>query len=374
MKVICNARKLTDAFMLAASVAPARSPKEILQNVKMTAENGTMKLTATDCEVSIEVRIADVETPSGGSVLLPVAKTTAILRENTDETIEIEVDGSKAVIRAARSRYQLLTESPDEFPTFNSAVSGSYHEMSARLLATAIRRTVYAADDDSSRYALGGVNLEADDQSIIAVGTDGRRLATHQGPATAVGGHVIREANVIVPSRAAKLVERALNLRGDDLVRITASLNDIVFETSQCVIYSRIIEGRFPKWRQVLPKCRTPSVIRVVNGLFLAAVRQASIATSQDSQGIDITFTEGEIKLEAVAPEIGESSVLMIADTDMENERVTLKVDHRFLREFCSTLDPEAVLAISVDNETTPMHIQTDDGYQYVIMPMARDR
>lgn len=375
MKVNCNARKLTDAFMLAASVAPLRSPKEILRNVKLTATEGGIRLSATDCEVAIEVRITeDIEVLQTGVVLLPVGKTSAILRENTDETITIETHDSKAIIRASRSKFQLLTESPDEFPMFDSHIGAAYHELPARALAMMLHRTVYATDDDSSRYSLGGVNIEADQTTLIAVGTDGRRMATCSAPATSVGDHAIAEAKVIIPTRSCKLIERALNLRGDDLVRITASMNDVVVETDQCVIYSRIVEGRYPNWRQVLPSRKEYSTIQVFNGSFLAAVKQASIATSQDSQSIDLTFSEGEIRIESNTAEVGEASVTMIASTDLDGEPFTLKVDNRFLREFCGVLDLEASVQIEVSDPASPMLLSTDDGYRYVVMPMARDR
>lgn len=374
MKVICNARKLADAFFLAASVAPTRSPKEILQNVKMTAEGDTIRLTATDCEVAIEVRVHGVETLASGSVLLPVSRTAAILRETTAETIEIETDEHKLLIRADRSKFHLMTVNADEFPTFASKTGTAYHELTARSLSALIRRTVFATDDDSSRYALGGVNLEADESRLIAVGTDGRRLATCDAVATAIGGHVMPDGKSIVPSRAAKLVERAIGTSQEEIVRVTASLNDVVFETSQCVIYSRIVDGRYPNWRQVFPKTEMPSTIRVLNGLFLSAVRQASIATSKDVQGIEISFRDGEIRMEASAPEVGESSVNMIADTDMAAQGITLKVDNRFVREFCGVLDPDALITITVQDSMSAMLLETDDGYRYVIMPMALER
>jgi DNA polymerase-3 subunit beta len=375
MKVICNARKLTDAFLLAASVAPIRSPKEILRNVKVTASQGELRLSATDCEIAIEVRVTeDVETLKPGTVLLPVGKTSMILRENTDESITIETFDTKAVMTASRSKFQLLTESPDEFPMFDSHIGAAYHELPARSLAAMIHRTVFATDDDSSRYALGGVNIEADQATLIAVGTDGRRLATCSAPATSEGGHLIDQGKVIIPSRASKLIERALSLRQDDLVRITASLNDVVVETDQCIIYSRIVEGRYPSWRQVIPQAKDYSTIQVFNGSFLAAVKQAAIATSQDSQGIDLTFGDGEIKIDAATAEVGEASVTTVASTDMEEGPVTLKADNRFIREFCQVVDLEASVQIQVTNSSSPMMFVTDDGYRYVVMPMARDR
>lgn len=375
MKVFFNARKLTEAFMMAASVAPSRSNCAILQNVKLTAEGDCATLTATDMEVAIQVKLREgVEVVTPGSVMLPVQKVAAILRENSDETIAIEERDSKTQISASRSKYQLLSEPTDEFPGFEAVVGEAHQSVSSRSLAAMIHRTVFAADDDSSRYTLGGVCIESDDGRLIAVATDGRRLAMFAAPATAVGGHSMPPMKTIVPSRAAKLIEKALHLRGDEMVKFGSTLNDITVETSQCVIYARLIEGRFPNWRKVVPEWKDPSAIRVTNGMFLAAVRQTSIATSSESQGIDMKFSPDGIRMEARTAEVGESSVNLIADCDMADGcHLTMRVDNRYVREFCGVIDPEAVITILLGAENQPMLFDVEDGYQYVIMPMAKE-
>ena len=109
-----------------------------------------------------------------------------------------------------------------------------------------IRRTVFATDNESSRYALGGVLLELGADKIIAVGTDGRRLAKMEGPAKSVGGHQTGDNTTIVPTKAMHLIERALT-DADAEVQIAARANDILVKSPRVTIYSRLVEGRFPK-------------------------------------------------------------------------------------------------------------------------------
>jgi DNA polymerase-3 subunit beta len=194
-------------------------------------------------------------------------------------------------------------------------------------------------------------------------------------PATAMGGHVMPPMKTIVPSRAAKLIEKALLLRGDEMVKFGATMNDITVETSQCVIFARLIEGRFPNWRNTIPKWRDPSEVRVVNGPLLAALRQAAIATSSESQGVDMTFIGGSIRMDARTDEVGESSVSMIADCDLAcGETLTMRVDNRYVREFCGVVSPEASVKLLFGRVVEPLLLEVEDGYQYVIMPMAVDR
>jgi DNA polymerase III subunit beta len=376
MKIICDSRKLTEAFSLAASVAPNRSPKEILRNVQLKAYGNTLVLSATDMEVGIRVTISEgVEVIDEGTVLLNVQRTRAILQENTDETIAIDSKDGATHITAARSRYRLQSENPDEFPSIDATIGDTFIEVPARLLGTMIKRTSFATDMESSRYALGGINIETDDQTLIAIGTDGRRLAKFSGVVTLHGEASIRTGSVIIPSRAAALIERAIGLKSDDVVRLSATINDITVEGPNCMIYSRLVEGRYPNWRQVFPKREFPSTVNAVAGPLHAAVRQAAIACDNESRGIDMTFSESGIRLEAKTADIGESSVELPASGDFANEgSITLKCDFHFVVDFLKVIDGESAVVMEFETGNAPMLMSTEDGYQYIIMPMAIDR
>jgi DNA polymerase-3 subunit beta len=113
----------------------------------------------------------------------------------------------------------------------------------------------------------------------------------------------------------------------------------------------------------------------VVNGPLLAALRQAAIATSSESQGVDMTFIGGSIRMDARTDEVGESSVSMIADCDLAcGETLTMRVDNRYVREFCGVVSPEASVKLLFGRVVEPLLLEVEDGYQYVIMPMAVDR
>ncbi len=372
MKITCQRESLTNAFALAASIAPTRSPKEILQNVKVTAAGGKLTLTATDMEVGIRLELEDgVEIETEGTALLPVQRTMAILRESNDETIHLETDDSGIRVRGSRSKYRLPGNNPDEFPAVAGFDEEKYHVVPTRLFREMVKRTVFATDPESSRYALGGVLLELDETSVIAVGTDGRRLARMQGVGESIGGHQTTGATTIVPTRAIQLMERALSDK-DETVDVAARSNDLLLRTSRAVIYSRLVEGRYPNWRQVLPQRSGAIQLDMTVGPLFAALRQAAIVTDHESRGIDFTFADGTLKLEASTAEIGESQIeLPIA---YDGEPIVLTMDHRYLADFCKVLDNEANFIMEIESGAAPALLTTDDGYGYVIMPMARDR
>lgn len=372
MKINCQRESLTNAFALAASIAPTRSPKEILQNVKVTAAGGKLTLTATDMEVGIRLELVDgVEIDAEGTALLPVGRTMAILRESSDETISLETDDSGIRVRGSRSKYRLPGNNPDEFPAVTGFEEDKYHVVSTRLFREMVKRTVFATDPESSRYALGGVLLELAEDKVTAVGTDGRRLARMEGTGESVGGHQTTGSTTIVPTRAIQLMERALSDK-DETVDVAARSNDLLLRTRRAVIYSRLVEGRYPNWRQVLPKREKAIQLDITIGPLFAALRQAAIVTDHESRGIDFTFADGTLKLEASTAEIGESQIeLPIA---YDGESITLTMDHRYVADFCKVLDNETNVIMEIESGAAPALMTTDDGYSYVIMPMARDR
>lgn len=372
MKITCQREPLTAAFSLAASVAPTRSPKEILQNVKITASGGKIVLTATDMEVGIRLDLSEgVMIEQEGTALLPVQRTMAILRESNDETLSLETDESGIRVSGSRSKFRLPGNNPDEFPSVSGFEETSYHVIPTRLFREMLRRTVFATDAESSRYALGGVLLEMEANSVIAVGTDGRRLARMEGTGESVGGHQSTGTSTIVPTKAIQLMERALSDK-EESVDVAARSNDLLLRTSRAVIYSRLVEGRYPNWRQVFPKRENAVQISLTVGPLFAALRQAAIVTDHESRGIDFTFADGTLKLEASTAEIGESHVDLPITYD--GESITLTMDNRYVADFCKVLDSETSFILEIESGAAPALFFTDDGYGYVIMPMARDR
>ena len=158
---------------------------------------------ATDLEVGIRYEVAGVEVDAPGAAVLPVDRFGSILRESSDDTFRIESDSDGTTIRGERSQFKLPVRKPAGVSRRSpSSAKRAYYEVSARLFRELIRRTIFATDNESSRYALGGVKLEWKDNMLTAVGTDGRRLAKMEGPAQAVGQPAPFGDVTVVPTRA----------------------------------------------------------------------------------------------------------------------------------------------------------------------------
>jgi len=371
MKIQCNRAKMLEAFDIAAAVAPKRSPKAVLQNIKLEVQDGSAVLSATDLEVGVRVQVAEVQTLAAGTVLLPVLRFGAILRESTDDMLSIEADPQGTLVRGERSEFKLPGENPDEFPSVAGFTEKNYHEVPARLLKEMIRRTTFATDPQSSRYALGGVLWELEADKIIAVGTDGRRLAKMEGPALAVGEVRVGEQPTIVPTRALQLIERSLS-DADAEVQLAATGNNVIVQSPRLTLTSRLVEGRFPRWRDVFPRRDQPITIDLAVGPFHTAVRQAAIVTSEESRGVDFQFGDGVAVLTGQAAETGQSHIEL--PISYSGSKIAIMLDPRYLTDFLRVLDPERTFQLEIKDSESAAVCHTDDGYSYVIMPMARDR
>jgi DNA polymerase-3 subunit beta len=371
MKITCNREKMLHAFQTVAAIAPARSPKPILQNVKLEVAKDKATLMATDLEVGIRYEVDGIETETPGAAVLPVGRFGSILRESSDATFRIESGNDGTTIRGERSQFKLPSENPQDFPPIAEFGESSYYEVSARLFRELIRRTIFATDNESSRYALGGIKLEWKDNVLTAVGTDGRRLAKMDGPAQAVGSPAPFGDVTVVPTRAMNLLERALGEDGSE-VQIAIRQNDILVKNPRATIYSRLLEGRYPRWRDVFPQRPSSVKIDLTVGPVHSAVRQAAIVTSEESRGIDFTFGEGSLVLAGQTAEVGQSRIELPIAYDGQTIAITL--DPRFVIDFLKVLEPEKSFTIDLQDSDAAAVCTTDDGYGYVIMPLARDR
>ena len=204
-----------------------------------------------------------------------------------------------------------------------------------------------------------------------AVAPDGRRLAKQEGPATSVGEQPASDRATIIPSRAMQLLDRALS-DSEETLQLAARENDVIVRSGPLCMYSRLVEGRFPKWRDVFPRRENALQVQLTVGPFGAATRQAAIVTSEERRGVDFTFGDGKVVLTAHGAEYGESHVELPIAYDGAPVGITL--DPRYLNDFLRVLGAEQTVTLELRDAESAAVCTTEDGYAYVIMPLARDQ
>jgi DNA polymerase-3 subunit beta len=366
MKISFEREKFSKAFQTVAAVAARRDLKPILQNVKITVDKKTgVLLQATDTEIGIRLRLDECDVLEKGEAILPTNLLKQILTESTEETLSMESSDSKTTVSGYSAKYALDTQLPDEFPDLEEFGEESYHTIPSNILKEMIRRTVFSAESDSGNYSLGGVHFEMDDKEVAAVATDGRRLAWQAGSGESVGGHKVE--GVTLPTKAMQLLERAL---GDDEepVKVSFSGNRAIFQYSNIVLFSRLVEGRFPKWRKILPADRDTDCLNLLAGAWYVAVKQAQITTNEREPGVIFTFGDGKLILRGNGREVGESEVeLPIAYSGQTHE---FKMNPKFLADALRILDANTNLIVYPPIDSDPLVIKTEDNFTYIAMPM----
>lgn len=370
MKITCDRAKLLESFSLAATAASARSPKAALSCLKLVAGDEATTLTGTDLEIGVRVAVENVQVAAGGEALLPLSTMGAILRESSEDEVTIEGDGGKMLVRGRWSKYQLPTIDPREFPELDKPPEGGCF-VSAGLLREMIRRTIFAVETDSGRYALGGVLWEIEPEKLTAVATDGRRLATLYGPARGGAENPAAGNNPIVPARAMQSLERVL-ADEDGEVRFAADGNSLWVQGAKVLFFGRLLEGRFPQWRDVLPK--TPAKLRVELPVdqWLRSVRQAAVVTDKEHRGVEFSFETGRLVLSSQGPNLGDAQVEL--PISYEGPGQSVELDPLYVAEFLRVLEAQTSVGVELRDLDAPVLFTAGDNYQYVVMPMLRGK
>ena len=371
MKIEFDPKEFSSKFKLAASVAAARDTKPILQNVKIRSDKKIgVILQATDTELGIRIRV-DCDVVTNGEAILPTKRLTSILDLTRSGKLTLESTDSNTVISGENLNLDLNTQSPDEFPDIEEFEETAYHEIPAKTLKEMVRRTIFATDTDNIKYALGGVCFEMVGNNISVVATDGRRLAWQEGSGNCVNEHNVETA--ILPTRTLQLLGRALSdssIDEDDDVKMAVSANRVLFQCKDITLFSRLVEGRFPKWRNIIPKTDDETPVILESGPLLHATLQAQITTSDLDPGVNFTFETGKLTLQGQGREIGISEIGIPISFD--GPKKTLKVDPKFMTSFLQVLDADKVLSLYLPEDNDPFKVTADDGgYVYVVMPMS---
>lgn len=352
--VTIERNRLADAASIAASVAPKSTPKDILKSLHLRIAADVCEITATDLETSVIQQFAC--DGDGIDVCLPALKFSQIVSSMSGDSVTLKMDGSNLRLECGRAKFKLPTSDPQEFPTCEP-IEGKIATASMAAIAEAVKRTCLATDDDTSRYALAGILWHGEGDLLTLVATDGRRMSSS---ALGIKGEI--HEGCVVP---AKPLQTAARIMAGDLT-ITTSSNRLEINDGSNRVQTRLIEGRFPRWQDVIPPAGDVQV-NVVAGALLAALRQAMLTTTEDMKGADIAITGGELTIQAGAAEIGDSTITIPVSGDGE---ATTRVNPKFLVQWLATVPEGSPVQFDWTSDDKPI-LLTLNSSRYVVMPMC---
>ena len=366
MKLTISKENLTLGLQAVQNIITTRTTLPILSNVLLRAEGSRVELTATDLDVTIScATTGQVQEP--GAITLPVKRFSGIVRELPALEAEMEVDEKNACsIRAGGSYYKLNGLPAEEFPPLTSFTEKKRVSLPQEKLRAMLRKTAFAISTDETRFVLNGIFFSLKEHKVTLVATDGRRLAlTDEDLDVPTDG----QGDFIVPTKAINELSRLLQQKGDVELKLTENQASFAMQDDKgngIVIISKLVEGNYPNYRQVIPtECKER--VTIVREELLAALRRAEIMTSEKSNSVKLAFTKNNLAITANTPEIGEARESMAIN--YKGRDIAIAFNPGYLMDPLKALDNDEVYMELID-ELSPGVLKVNAPFLYVLMPM----
>jgi DNA polymerase-3 subunit beta len=332
----------------------------------LRAEGSRLELTATDLDVTISCSV-EATVGRSGVTTLPVKRFSGIVRELAAPSIDLEVDEKQAcVITAGPSYYKINGLPAEEFPPIPRFAEKKRVVIPQEKLRSMLRKTSFAISTDETRFVLNGIFFSLKDHKITMVATDGRRLALADEE---VDIPVESDGDFIVPTKAINELNRLLGTTGDVEVKFTD--NQAAFSLqdekgSSVLIISKLIEGNYPNYRQVIP-AETKERIALGREELLHALRRAEIMTSEKSNSVKLSFTKNNLAITANTPDVGEARESIAIN--YKGVDIAIAFNPIYLMDPLKALENDEVYLELID-ELSPGVVKVNGPFLYVLMPM----
>jgi DNA polymerase-3 subunit beta len=366
MNLTISKEQIIHGLQAVQNVVSTRTTLPILSNVLLEAEGDRLKLTATDLDVTVTCAV-EANVKKGGSTTVPVKKLFGIIRELNNGDIELEVDEkNNCSIRSGASFYKVNGLAAEEYPPMPKFKDEKKVSLKQETVKSMMRKTSFAISTDESRYVLNGIFMSLKDHKLTMVATDGRRLALVDEEVDVTEQS---QGEFIVPAKAVNELNRLLQGTGE--LEIRYSDNQAAFTLKDdkgfsILIVSKLIEGNYPNYRQVIPG-EAKERVSLVREEFLHALRRAEIMTSEKSNSVKLTFTKNNLAITANSPEVGEARESIAVN--YKGKDMAIAFNPKYMIDPLSALAEDEVFFELID-ELSPGVLKINAPFLYVVMPM----
>lgn len=361
MKFTIQRQKLLEALQTVQSVVSTRTTLPVLSNVLIKSQGSSLTLSTTDLDTGIRTNVeANIE--KQGSITLPARRLFSIIRELPETEVSIEVDAKyKASISANNSFFKITGLSEDDFPPFPKTDDAHIFKLEQASFREMLKKTSYAMSTDEGRYVLNGSLLSFKDGKLIVVATDGRRLALIEQELEFPKAN---EVDIILPTKAVNELQRILTDTGE--VQIAIAENQIGFTVGNTYLCSKLVEGNYPNYKQVVPS-ETKERITIERELLLTSVKRVAVLSSEKSSSIRLSFGKNTLEISANTPDVGEAKESI--PVNYKGKDFNIAFNPEFLTDPLRSLESDEIFFDFTD-ELSPGVIRYNKPFLYVIMPM----
>ena len=362
MKFKIDQRGLSKHINIVQKGISSRTTLQILDGILIEAKNNKLKLTATDLEISIETYV-ECEIEKEGSIVVNSRIFGDIIRKLPSAAISINVDDSNNMnIQCENSEFNILGNSHNEYPDLPIILEHDSFELPRDLFKSVIRQTVFATTQDETRPSLTGVLIEIVDRTISFVALDGYRLALRKLP---IESDI--DIKIIIPGRALNELNKILD-DSEENINISSAPGHVIFNIGDTIVYSRLLEGQFFNYREIIRKDHKTSLILNKKSFQDGLERASLLAKEEKANLIKLSIMEGQILIKSNS-EIGNVNEKILSNHEGEN--INIAFNSRYILEGIKMIDAEEI-QLNFMGSLNPCIIKPiqEDNYIYLVLPV----
>jgi len=369
MKLKIKKEEILKGLQRIQGVVEKKNTMPILSNMLLIADDRGVEIIATDLEIGLRGRYA-AEVDKPGAVTVSAKKMYEIVRELPADDIQINVEENNWVrLQTGRSQFKLVGLPRDEYPALPDVAEEGMIVIEGDMLRDMIKKTLYAVGENDARYVLNGLFVHMSQTksglNIRMVGTDGHRLSMIDRVVDAKH----KEESIIIPKKAMVELRRLLEEDAPKAeLRLGFSKNHALFKRDGLVMVSKLIDGNYPNYLQVVPAKSTKKV-SVSKDVFMHAVKRVSILSKEKTNAVKLQLEPGRLVLSTNNPEVGEANEELAVD--YKGEAITIGFNSRYLMDVLTAMDRETI-SLELSDALSPCLIteEGDENYKCVVMPM----
>ena len=360
MKLKIKREILLNNIQTVQNIITTKAALPILSNILLEAQQDNLRLTATDLDIGISC-VIPVDIQESGAITLPAKRFSDIIRELQDDEISITTKKNNLVIiETELCQFKIIGLPSEEFPKLPEFKDKEALRLEQALLKQMLSLTFFAVSFDETRYILNGILFKICKDKILLVATDGKRLALVEKQ---MSQNIGKDINIIVPIKTIQELNR--NLQEGQELSLVLGDNQILFDLGGVVVISRLIEGEFPDYQQVIPPVSN-NKIGIERQQFLLAIKRAALLSTPDYQAVKLELFKDKLVISKSTPDIGESREEL--SVEYQGKEMAIGFNPNYLLDVLKHLSDDRIEFEVTDSEK-PGVIRAN-GYVYIVLPM----
>jgi len=369
MKLLAEKKALLKGFQIIQNAISTKTTLMALSNFLLEAKKGGLKFSATDLEIAVSTTIPDIKVETEGAITIPAKKFGDIIKEMPeDKPIEIKViDEKQTNINCGRSHFSLISLAAKEYPELLEFPQDKTSVLPTEDIREMINKIIFATSTDDTRYVLNGGYCVFEKNTVTFVGTDGVRLAVIT---RFISSNKINHS-AIIPAKTLNELVRLLSIEEAKEIKIGFTANQVSFKINETILSSRLIDGDFPNYAQVIPKKHSIQA-ELKTAEFLSAVRQVSFLLTDRSSGngIKLSFKPKGLIVSTSSPSFGSAEV-EVELVKYSGEPIEIYFNPAYLLDYLKNIEDETIL-LQLTNSLAPALLRPapDENYLYILVPL----